>query len=60
MTTESNNLDIASSFQPPIPLRNAHLMTLVPRYVPRDTSLTGLPQEARLFPVEPQTQLQGF
>lgn len=60
MTTNSNKLDIASSFQPPIPLRNAHLMTLVPRYVPRDTSLAGLPQEARLFPVEPQTQLQGF
>jgi uncharacterized protein len=35
-------------------------MTLVPRYVPRDTSLAGLPQEARLFLVEPQTQLQGF
>lgn len=35
-------------------------MTLVPRYVPRDTSLMGLPQEARFFPVEPQTQLQGF
>ncbi|MDF0676854.1 MAG: alpha/beta fold hydrolase [Nitrospira sp.] len=52
--------DIASSFQPPLPLRNAHLMTLVPRYVPRDTSLAGLPQESRYFPVEPHAQLLGF
>ena len=35
-------------------------MTLVPRYLPRDTSLAGLPQESRLFPVEPHAQLQGF
>lgn len=35
-------------------------MTLVPRYVPRDTSLARLPQEPRLFPVEPQAQLLGF
>jgi predicted alpha/beta-fold hydrolase len=60
MMTDLAKLDIASSFQPPIPLRNAHLMTLVPRYVPRDTSLAGLPQESRFFSVEPQTRLQGF
>lgn len=53
-------LDIASSFQPPAPLRNAHLMTLVPRYLPRDTSLARLPQESRFFSVEPHAQLQGF
>lgn len=35
-------------------------MTLVPRYWPRDTSLPGLPQEARFFTVEPHTQLKGF
>ncbi|MBL8075116.1 MAG: alpha/beta fold hydrolase, partial [Nitrospira sp.] len=35
-------------------------MTLIPRYVPRQTSLNGLPQEPRFFFVEPQSQLQGF
>jgi uncharacterized protein len=53
-------MDIALSFQPPLPLRNAHLMTLAPRYWPRDTSLPGLPQEARFFTVELNAQLQGF
>jgi predicted alpha/beta-fold hydrolase len=58
--TDPAMIDIVSSFQPPLPLRNAHLMTLVPRYVPRDTSLAGLPQESRFFLVEPHAQLQGF
>lgn len=58
--TDPAMIDIVSSFQPPVFLRNAHLMTLVPRYLPRDTSLAGLPQESRLFTVEPQAQLQGF
>ncbi len=53
-------LDIAASFQPPFPLTNAHLMTLVPRYLPRDTSLVGIPQEFRFFTVEPHAQLLGF
>lgn len=53
-------IDITLSFKPPLPLRNAHLMTIVPRYVPRDTSLARLPQESRLFSVEPDAQLQGF
>jgi hypothetical protein len=35
-------------------------MTLVPRYLPRDTSLAGLPQEPRLFTIEPGTQLLGW
>ncbi len=50
----------AARFHPPFPLRNAHLMTLVPRYLPRNTSLFGIPQESRLFSVEPQVHLQGF
>ena len=50
----------ASSFRPPLALRNAHVMTLVPRYWPRDTSLIGLPQEGRLFAVTPDTQLFGW
>jgi predicted alpha/beta-fold hydrolase len=52
--------ELASSFQPPRPLQNAHLMTLMPRYWPRDTSLLGLPQEERLFTVEPHSQLKGY
>ncbi|MDH4084575.1 MAG: alpha/beta fold hydrolase [Nitrospira sp.] len=52
--------ELASSFQPPLPLQNAHLMTLMPRYWPRNTSLLGLPQEERLFTVEPHTQLKGY
>ncbi len=47
-------------FHPPFLLRNAHLMTLVPRYLPRDTSLVGLPQESRFFAVEPDAQLLGY
>lgn len=36
------------------------MMTLVPRYWPRDTSLAGMPQESRLFTVGPDTQLHGL
>lgn len=53
-----NNL--TASFHPPVLLQNPHLMTLVPRYWPRDTSLQGLPQEERFFAVEPDTQLKGY
>lgn len=35
-------------------------MTLVPRYLPRDTSLGGIPEESRFFTVEPQAQLLGY
>ena len=52
-------IDMAASFHPPFPLRNAHLMTLVPRYVPRDTSLEELPEQSRLFTVAPHAQLLG-
>lgn len=51
---------ILPSYQPPLLLRNPHAMTLVPRYLPRNISLTGLPQESRLFTVEPGTQLRGW
>lgn len=50
----------APSFRPTLALRNAHVMTLVPRYWPRDTSLIGMPQEGRLFAVAPDTQLYGW
>ncbi len=53
-------MELALSFQPPLPLKNAHLMTLIPRYVPRETSLANMPQESRFFSVAPQSQLQGF
>jgi uncharacterized protein len=49
-----------SSFTPPLLFRNAHLMTLAPRYWPRNTSLRGIPQIERLFTTEPDTQLLGF
>ena len=58
--TNLTGLDFAWSFQPPLPLKNAHLMTLIPRYLPREISLARLPQESRLFTVEPQSRLQGF
>ncbi|MBX9660582.1 MAG: alpha/beta fold hydrolase, partial [Nitrospiraceae bacterium] len=45
---------------PPAILRNAHLMTLAPRYWPRDLSLRQIPQRERLFTTEPKTQLLGF
>lgn len=35
-------------------------MTLAPRYWPRATSLSGIPQTERLFTTEPGTQLLGF
>ena len=50
----------ADHFTPPILLRNTHLMTLAPRYWPRDTSLRQIPQCERLFTTEPGTQLLGF
>ncbi|MCP9440367.1 MAG: alpha/beta fold hydrolase [Nitrospira sp.] len=53
-------VDPASSYEPPFLLRNPHLMTLVPRYLPRMTSLAALPHESRLFATEPGTQLLGY
>lgn len=57
---DSSLNELISSFQPPRLLQNAHLMTLLPRYWPRKTSLAGLPLEERFFTVEPQTQLKGY
>jgi len=51
---------IGASFHATLPLRNAHLMTLVPNYWRRSISLAGVPQESRLFSVGPDTQLQGL
>lgn len=52
--------DLTASFEPMLVLRNAHMMTLVPPYWPRNQSLAAIPQESRLFTVGPGTQLQGF
>jgi uncharacterized protein len=46
-------------FQHPL-FRNPHLMTLVPRYWPRNGLLRAVPQESRLFTIEPGTQLLGI
>lgn len=54
LVTEST----VGSFQPAF--RNAHFMTLVSRYWPRNGLLKGIPYESRLFTVEPGTQLLGF
>ncbi len=52
-------IETSSSFRPPLLLRNAHLMTLLPRFWPRDTSLAELPQESRLFETALDTKLHG-
>ncbi len=46
-------------FEPPLILRNTHAMTLLPRYWPRGKLLMDIPQEDRLFSVEPGSQLLG-
>lgn len=48
------------AFVPARPLRNHHLMTLVPRYWSRGQLLAGIPVERRLFQTEPDTQIVGF
>lgn len=47
-------------FNPPLVLRNAHAMTVVPRYWPRGDLLAGILQESRLFRAAPETQLLGY
>lgn len=47
-------------FTPSQLLRNAHLMTLLPRYWPRNQSSGSIPQTWRLFTTEPGTQLLGL
>lgn len=60
MRYDRTMIETTSSFQPPLLLRNAHLMTLSPRFWPRDISLAAFPQESRLFTITPDTRLQGF
>lgn len=50
----------AHSFAPPLLLRNAHAMTLVPRYWPRNIAFEQIPHSERLFTTEPGTQLLGL
>jgi predicted alpha/beta-fold hydrolase len=47
-------------FVPARPIRNHHLMTVVPRYWSRGPLLAGIPVERRLFRTEPDTQIVGF
>lgn len=49
-----------NGFTPAFLLRNPHLMTLVPRYWPRQTLAWHFPQVERLFTTEPGTQLLGL
>ncbi len=48
------------NFTPHPLLPHAHLMTVFPRFWPRGDLLRGIPTEARLFTVAPQTQLLGY
>jgi predicted alpha/beta-fold hydrolase len=48
------------AFVPARPIRNHHLMTVVPRYWSRGPLLAGIPVERRLFRTEPDTQIVGF
>jgi predicted alpha/beta-fold hydrolase len=47
-------------FHPALGFRNAHLMTVLPRYWPRNGLLNTVPHEPRLFMAEPGTQLLGI
>ncbi len=48
------------SFVPHPLLRNAHVMTVVSRYWPRRALLAGIPTEARLFTVAPDSKVLGW
>ena len=48
------------NFEPHPLLFHQHLMTIFPRLWPRGHLLKGLPSQARLFAVAPQTQLLGY
>jgi len=47
-------------FEPHPLLSHPHLMTVFPHFWPRGRLLEGLPSQARLFAVAPQTQLLGY
>jgi predicted alpha/beta-fold hydrolase len=51
---------VNGTFTPRFWLKNPHLMTITPRYWPRRRLLDGIPVEARLFQVTPDTQLLGY
>ena len=53
-------MNVSPPFHPPLLFRNAHFMTVMPRYWPRANSLKHIPQTSRLFTVEPGTQLLGL
>ena len=55
-----HNVASFPSFVPPAPLRNPHLMTLIPRYWSRGRLLAGMQSERRVFRTAPDTQLVGF
>jgi predicted alpha/beta-fold hydrolase len=41
-------------------LKNSHLMTLCPRFMPRPRLLRDVPAEGRLFTVAPESQILGY
>lgn len=47
-------------YMPPAWLRNPHAMTLVSRYWPRPALLKGIPTDARLFTVSPDSKVLGW
>jgi predicted alpha/beta-fold hydrolase len=57
---DESDMTSLDGFIPALLLRNPHLMTLVPRYWPREAIGAPLPQVTRRFTTEPETQLQGF
>ena len=59
MTGESDASDRVPPFDPHPVLRHPHLMTLLPLYWPRRGQLRGIPSEARLFQVTPETRILG-
>jgi uncharacterized protein len=48
------------TFVPHPLLKNPHLMTLCPRFMPRPRLLRDVPTEARLFTVAPESQILGY
>jgi predicted alpha/beta-fold hydrolase len=50
----------ASAFVPPLMLRNAHAMTIFPKYWPRGEPLSGIPTERRLFQVCDATAILAY
>lgn len=53
-------MNSVGDFTPAQWLSNPHLMTLIPRYWPRNHPQRPIPQSTRLFTTEPGTQLLGL